>query len=104
MCLVYLLLHHHLKIVKLATQQTIAVAEFEDLRDTWDYLFDAVDNRVWNLVDVWRQQRLDVKIQVETFARGLFEDWWKRVSRTSFGSKQGISNLTCAVARGRIQR
>ena len=75
MCLIYLLLRRHIKIVKLAQEQTISVAEFQDMRETWEYLFDAFDNRLDTLIEIWRQQRLDVKTQVECFASGMFEDW-----------------------------
>ena len=79
MCLIYLLLHRHVKIVKLAKEQTVAVAEFVDMRNTWEALFDAFENRMHNLLEVWRQQRLDINIQTQTFCRGLFEDWYKKV-------------------------
>ena len=76
MCLIYLLLRRHLKIIKLARQQTVSVADFVDMKETWEYLFDAFDSRLDTLVEVWRQQRLDIKNQVECFASGMFEDWY----------------------------
>ncbi|PSS37523.1 hypothetical protein PHLCEN_2v637 [Hermanssonia centrifuga] len=78
MCLIYLLLHHHMKIVKLATVQTVSVAEFEDMRETWEYLFDAFDQRLDTLLEVWRQQRLDTSTQVECYAGGLFKRWHEK--------------------------
>ncbi len=79
MCLIYLLLHHHLKIVRLARNQRVSVAEFEDMRETWEYLFEAFDKRLDNLLEVWRQQRLDISNQVDCYAGGLFKDWHERV-------------------------
>ncbi|PSS38103.1 hypothetical protein PHLCEN_2v83 [Hermanssonia centrifuga] len=78
MCLIYLLLHHHLKIVRLARNQRVSVAEFEDMRETWEYLFEAFDKRLDNLLEVWRQQRLDISNQVDCYAGGLFKDWHER--------------------------
>ena len=77
--LIYLLLRHHLKIVKLATEQIVSVAEFEDMRESWEYLFDAFDNRMNTLKEVWKQQRLDVKNQMNCFSGGLFETWYEKV-------------------------
>lgn len=82
MCLIYLLLRHHLKIVKLAKEQTVAVAEFEDMRETWEYLFNAFEKRMETLKEVWRQQRLNIKNQMECFAGGMFENWYAKVTQT----------------------
>lgn len=79
MALIYLLLHHHMKIVKLAKTRTVAVPEFSDMRETWECVFEAYDKRLDTLVEIWRQQRLDVSIQVDCFAAGLFADWHERV-------------------------
>ncbi len=72
-----------MKIVKLATVQTVSVAEFEDMRETWEYLFDAFDQRLDTLLEVWRQQRLDTSTQVECYAGGLFKRWHEKVCRFS---------------------
>ena len=104
MCLIYLLLRQHLKIVKLAIEQTIAVAEFEDLRASWSFLFLAMTYRFYFLVEVWRQQRLDVEIQTESFAHGLFEKYYIWVRPNSLYTKAGVRSLTCIVAPGSIHR
>ncbi|KAI0338806.1 hypothetical protein BDW22DRAFT_677359 [Trametopsis cervina] len=65
MALIYLLLRHHLKIVKLAETQAVAVAEFGDMRESWEYLFDALDRRLDNLLEIWKQHWLDIEIQVK---------------------------------------
>lgn len=79
LCLIYLLLHRHLKIAKLATTQTVTVAEFESMRASWENLFDAFQQRMETLAEVWRQQRMDVKIQMQCFAGGIFEEWYTKV-------------------------
>jgi hypothetical protein len=81
MALIYLLLRHHLKIVKLATTQTVSVAEFEEMRESWNYLFDAFDQRLDILKEIWRQQRLNVEIQVASYAGGLFENLYLKVRK-----------------------
>lgn len=78
MTLVYLLLYRHLQIVKLARTQTVSVAEFVDMRDTWDWVFVAFGKRLDILVEIWRQQRLDIENQLKCYSGGLFEDWHER--------------------------
>ena len=104
MCLIYLLLHQHLKIVKLAIGQTIAVAEFEDLRASWTYFFLAMNYRLYFLAEVWRQQRLDIEIQTQSFAHGLFEKYYEWVRPTSLYTKQEVQILTRIVGPGSIHR
>lgn len=68
-----------MKITKLAKSQLVSVAEFEDMRETWEYLFDAFEKRMDTLKEVWRQQRIDVQNQMEWFAGGIFEDFYEKV-------------------------
>ena len=68
-----------MKIVKLATTRTVAVAEFVDMRETWNSVCEAFDQRLDTLKEIWRQQRLDVSVQVDCFAAGLFGSWHERV-------------------------
>ena len=79
MTLVYLLLYRHLQIVKLAKTQTVSIAEFVDMRDTWGWVFVAFGKRLNILVEIWRQQRLDIKNQLQCYSGGLFEGWYERV-------------------------
>ena len=69
-----------MKIVKLARTRVVSVMEFEDMRESWNSLFDAFQKRLDVLEEVWRQQRLDIENQVECYNGGLFEDWYERVS------------------------
>lgn len=68
-----------MKIIKLAEKEEIAVAEFEDMRESWESIFDAFDKRLDILQEIWRQQRLDIETQVQCYYGGLFEDWYQRV-------------------------
>lgn len=79
MALVYILLRRNMDIVKLARTRVVAVREFEDMRDTWDCVFDAFGRRLGVLWEVWRQQRLDLESQVQYYCRGLFRGWHERV-------------------------
>ncbi|KAJ3559202.1 hypothetical protein NM688_g482 [Phlebia brevispora] len=79
LCLVYILLSRHLKVVKLATKQHIPVDEFMKMRESWEYIFNALDKRISTLVQVWRQQRLDISIHLQSFAGGMFEDWYEQI-------------------------
>ncbi|GJE90642.1 hypothetical protein PsYK624_067860 [Phanerochaete sordida] len=76
MPLVRVLLERHMQIVRLAKKEIIAVCEFEDMRDTWNCIFIALDRRLDVLEHVWRQQRIDPEAQVESYCGGLFEAWY----------------------------
>lgn len=82
MCLLFLLLRHHLKIIRSAQTKLLPVAQLVDMRFTWDTLFSTLDSRVEVLVEVWRQQRLDIKSHIKTFAAGLFQSWYEMVCDT----------------------
>lgn len=49
------------------------------MRDSWENFFDVFEKRMETLEEVWRQQRLDIKVQMECFAGGMFEDWYAKV-------------------------
>ncbi|GJE90655.1 hypothetical protein PsYK624_067990 [Phanerochaete sordida] len=76
MPLVRILLERHIQVVRLAKKEIIAVCEFEDMRDTWNCIFIALDRRLDVLEHVWRQQRIDPEAQVESYCGGLFEAWY----------------------------
>ncbi|EKM50992.1 uncharacterized protein PHACADRAFT_32038 [Phanerochaete carnosa HHB-10118-sp] len=78
MALAYILLRHDMEVVKLAITKPVAVREFEDMRETWNTLFDAFGRRLKVLWEVWRQQRLDLESQVQYYCRGLFRGWHER--------------------------
>lgn len=79
MTLIRVLLERHIQVVRLAKKEVISVQEFQDMRDTWNCIFWALDRRLDVLQQVWRQQRLDPEAQVESYNGGLFEAWYDLV-------------------------
>lgn len=73
MCLIYLLLSRHLKIIRLAQTGPVALEEFEAMATAWDSISAAFAERLEDLTQVWRQQKLDISSRVETFSGGMFE-------------------------------
>jgi hypothetical protein len=49
--------------------------EFWTMGESVFNLQDAFDKRYRDLMEGWRQQRLDLKLQLESFAAGMFESW-----------------------------
>jgi hypothetical protein len=40
-------------------------------------IIEAFENRFNTLLECWRQQRLDTKLQLSCFAAGMFEKWYE---------------------------
>ncbi|GJE90631.1 hypothetical protein PsYK624_067750 [Phanerochaete sordida] len=78
LCMIHLLLMRHMKVLRAARTKLVAVREFEDMLDSWNYVFEAFSQRLGVLVQTWRQQRLDLDSQVQYFSRGLFKGWFER--------------------------
>lgn len=77
--MIHLLLMHHMKVLKVARLRPVAVREFEDMLDTWNFVFEAFGQRLDVLAQIWRQQRLELDTQVQYYNRGLFKGWSERV-------------------------
>ncbi|KIM78706.1 hypothetical protein PILCRDRAFT_10927 [Piloderma croceum F 1598] len=75
LCLTYLLLSRHKKILDLAQTYVLSDEEFWVMSESIESLQDAFDKRYRELMECWRQQRLDINVQLESFAAGMFEDW-----------------------------
>jgi hypothetical protein len=73
--LTYLLLSRHKKIVDLGQTYVLSDREFWVMGETIESLLDAFDKRYRELMECWRQQRLDISVQLKSFAAGMFEDW-----------------------------
>jgi hypothetical protein len=86
-----------MKIVKLARSRDVSVFEFEDMRETWEYLFGAFRKRLNVLKEIWRQQRMDVGNHVNAYAGGLFARWDERVS-SSMGFKSFHQRLNLTIS------
>ncbi|EKM50987.1 uncharacterized protein PHACADRAFT_151415 [Phanerochaete carnosa HHB-10118-sp] len=78
LCMIHLLLVRHMKVLKVARLRPVAVREFEDMLDTWNFVFEAFGQRLDVLAQIWRQQRLELDTQVEYYNRGLFKGWYER--------------------------
>ncbi|KAG9093131.1 hypothetical protein FRC06_011654 [Ceratobasidium sp. 370] len=47
------------------------------MSNSWQVVFDAFVRRMRSLTESWRQQRMDIALQAQWYANGLFEDWYK---------------------------
>ncbi|KZP29523.1 hypothetical protein FIBSPDRAFT_193959 [Athelia psychrophila] len=75
LCLIYLILQRHKKIIDLSKKLVLSEEEFDAMDTALQSIGEAFDKRYRNLVEGWQQQRLNVDLQVKSFAAGLFEDW-----------------------------
>jgi|SRR5882762_6060650 hypothetical protein len=76
-CLAYLLLLRHKQILDLAQTYVLSDEEFWTMGESLWQLQNAFDKRYRDLMEGWRQQRLNVTMQLQSFAAGMFEDWHK---------------------------
>lgn len=76
LCLFALLLQRHKSIVELAHTYVLSDQEFVTMSNTMDAVLSVFQSRLHVLLECWRQQRLDIKLQLESFADGLFQDYW----------------------------
>ncbi|KAF7980229.1 hypothetical protein HWV62_39349 [Athelia sp. TMB] len=65
----------HKKIIDLSKKLVLSEEEFDAMDSTLWSINEAFDKRYRDLVEGWRQQRVDVDLQVQSFAAGLYEDW-----------------------------
>lgn len=63
------------------------------MRTSWECLFRVFDERLNLLLKIWRQYRFDAQKQVETFAGGLFENWYHFVRPYFDHNKAVLTNL-----------
>jgi hypothetical protein len=75
MCLINLVLQRHKKILDLAQSYVLSDEEFWTMADTLRNIWIAFEKRYRDLAECWRQQRLDMTVQLKSFAAGIFEDW-----------------------------
>ena len=57
-------------------------------------LTGAFDKRYRNLMEGWRQQRLNIERQLESFAAGMFESWHDEYYEGDDVSPAGITILS----------
>ena len=75
MPLTYLLLLRHKKILDLAQKYVLSDEEFWTMGQSVFSLQGAFDKRYRDLMEGWRQQRLNIDVQLQSFAAGMFEAW-----------------------------
>lgn len=78
--------------VKRAEHEPIEDTEDEDpldvLRIEMLTMMSVFHSRMLELGRVWRQQRMSVSAQVESFCGGIFRTWYEKVSHTDVISKR----------------
>ncbi|KAJ7086700.1 hypothetical protein C8R44DRAFT_893496 [Mycena epipterygia] len=82
LCLLYLVLRRHKKIIDFASTLVLEEMEFETMVESIENISEAFETRFHNLLESWRQLRLDTKLQacstlivIGCFAGGIFEAW-----------------------------
>ncbi|KAK7043656.1 hypothetical protein VNI00_008267 [Paramarasmius palmivorus] len=64
------------QILKIGEKVVLSEHEFETMINTILHVTQPFETRLNLLLECWRQQRLDAKLQLQSYASGLFEDWW----------------------------
>jgi hypothetical protein len=75
LCLLYLLLERHSKILSIGQMRVLSNKEFETMVASIHNVNLAFGLRYHTLAEGWRQQRLDPSAHVQCFASGIFESW-----------------------------
>ncbi|KAK1233000.1 hypothetical protein PQX77_003914 [Marasmius sp. AFHP31] len=76
LCLLSVLLMHHKQVLKVAENAMLSEQEFVNMVGTVKNATTAFESRLYLLLECWRQQRMEARLQLQSFASGLFEDWW----------------------------
>ncbi|KAG8730980.1 hypothetical protein FRC11_005410, partial [Ceratobasidium sp. 423] len=76
-CVMHRLLKRHHKVFELGKDNPLQEGVTISMVNSWDVIFDAFVKRMRALCESWRQQRMDIDLQVQWYANGLFEDWYK---------------------------
>ena len=88
---------------KRATRGELVDQEWYDMDASLSTLVYAFHNRMRALVRGWRSQKIDVELQINTFAGGVYEGWYRAVSWCSYlarnPSSRSISYSTLQTAR-----
>ncbi|ESK93009.1 hypothetical protein Moror_8912 [Moniliophthora roreri MCA 2997] len=76
LCLLSIILLRHKQIIKIGEKNVLSEHEFTTMSNTILNVTQPFETRLNLLLECWRQQRLDAKLQLQSYASGLFEDWW----------------------------
>ncbi|KAH7335133.1 hypothetical protein B0J17DRAFT_719692 [Rhizoctonia solani] len=75
-CVMHRLLKRHHKVFDLGKDKPLQEGVTVSMINSWDVIFDAFVKRMRVLCESWRQQRMNIDLQVQWYANGLFEDWY----------------------------
>lgn len=76
-CVMHRLLKRHHKVFDLGKDKPLQAGITIAMTNSWNVIFDAFEKRMRALTESWRQQRMDIELQAQWYANGLFEDWYK---------------------------
>ncbi|KII84964.1 hypothetical protein PLICRDRAFT_32178 [Plicaturopsis crispa FD-325 SS-3] len=82
MPLLVILLEHHREVFVTAQTEIVDAAEFRAMARTLLTLFYAFNDRMFDLIHGWKQQRREVSLQMDCFAGGLYKGWYKELQKT----------------------
>ncbi|QRV74221.1 hypothetical protein RhiJN_02235 [Ceratobasidium sp. AG-Ba] len=78
LCVMHRLLKWHHKMFDIGKDKPLQDGITIGMVGSFHVIFDAFTARTRSLMESWRQQRMDVGLQAEWYANGLFEDWYKQ--------------------------
>ncbi|KAF8603840.1 hypothetical protein BDV93DRAFT_544465 [Ceratobasidium sp. AG-I] len=78
LCVIHRLLKRHHKMFDIGKNKPLQGGVTVAMTNSFQVVFEAFTKRTRSLMESWRQQRMDVELQAEWYANGLFEDWYKR--------------------------
>ncbi|EIW79639.1 hypothetical protein CONPUDRAFT_74017 [Coniophora puteana RWD-64-598 SS2] len=78
MPLLYLIVQHHSTVIEQLKKKTVKMSELWGLQNTLNQVLLSFNRRLDELERAWKQQRMDVDVQVEIFAGGIFNGWYTK--------------------------
>ncbi|KAG9086170.1 hypothetical protein FS749_003862 [Ceratobasidium sp. UAMH 11750] len=77
LCLMHRLLKRHHRVFDIGRDKPLQAGATVAMSNSWQVVFDAFLRRMRSLTEGWRQQRMDIALQAQWYANGLFEDWYR---------------------------
>lgn len=78
LCVIHRLLKRHHRVFDSAKDKPLQGEITIAMVTSFQVIFDEFTRRARSLQESWRQQRMNVAMQAEWYANGLFEDWYKK--------------------------
>lgn len=76
-CVMHRLLKRHHKVFDIGKDKPLQAGVTIAMTNSWYVIFEAFEMRMRSLTESWRQQRMNIELQAQWYANGLFEDWYK---------------------------